>query len=180
MTHNDEIEARNPGRRVSVRGFVAGDEEGLRAMFRQLSPETIYLRFHMPYPHVPEALAVHLARHSGGRSVVAIAGEEVVGHAMYAGEARSEAEAAVVVEDGWQGRGIGKRLLTELARRAAGRGIETLTGVALGENRRVLGLVDAVFAGPRYRIGSGSYDIRMPLEGLRTPARPERESRPAA
>lgn len=165
MTQTGEIQI--PGRTVSVREIGAGDEEGLRAMFRRLSPETIYLRFQMPYRRTPEALAVHLARHAGGRSVVAVAGGEIVGHAMYAGEARGEAEAAVVVEDAWQSRGIGKRLLAELAGLAAGRGIEALTGVALGENRRVLRLVDAVFDGSRYKIRDGSYDIRMPLGSLR-------------
>ena len=155
------------GGAVSVRGLRAGDEEGLRAMFRGLSRETIYRRFHMPYQRVPDFLAVHLARHADGRSLVAVAEGGIVGHAMYAGEARGEAEVAVVVEDGWQSRGVGKKLLAELARRAAGRGVETFIGVALGENRRVLGLADAVFDGASYKISDGSYAIRMPLEGLR-------------
>jgi GNAT superfamily N-acetyltransferase len=158
---------RGAGGSVSVRGLSAGDEDGLRAMFRRLSRETIYRRFLMPYPRVPESLAVHLARHTDGRSLVAVGGGGIVGHAMYAGETGDEAEVAIVVEDGWQSRGVGKRLLAELARRAAGRGVETFTGVALGENRRVLDLVDAVFAGAGYEIRAGSYDIHMPLKSLR-------------
>ena len=170
---------------ISVRELRAGDEEGLRAMFRGLSRETIYRRFHTPYRRVPESLAVHLARHQEGRSLVAVAEGGIVGHAMYAGEVRGEAEVALLVEDQWQSRGVGKRLLVELARGAAGRGVETFTGVALGENRRVLDLVDAVFDGASYKMSDGSYEIRMPLKGLRETAgdtrrRPYRRSRRAA
>lgn len=174
-TSRTRLDAGHP---ISVRGLRAGDEEGLRDMFRGLSRETIYRRFHMPYQRVPDFLAVHLARHADGRSLVAVAEGGIVGHAMYAGEARGEAEVAVVVDDGWQGRGVGKRLLAELARGAAGREIETFTGLALGENRRVLGLVDAVFDGASYKISDGSYDIRMPLRGLRIPAEPRGDSGP--
>ncbi|QIN82079.1 GNAT family N-acetyltransferase [Rubrobacter tropicus] len=169
-----------PSRPVTVREPSAGDEQGLRAMFRGLSRETIYKRFHMPYARVPESLAVHLARHTNGRSLVAVAAGGIVGHAMYAPESRGEAEVALVVEDGWQSRGIGKLLLTDLALRASDQGVEVFTAVALGGNRRVLGLVEAVFDGARYTIRDGSYDIRMPLKGLRSPAEPEGESRPAA
>ena len=77
---------------------------------------------------------------------------------------------ALVVEDRWQSVGVGKLLLAGLARKAAGRGVETFTAVALGENRRVLGLVDAVFAGARHTLRGGSYDISMPLRGLRPAA----------
>ncbi len=160
------------GHSVSVRDLSAGDEEGLRAMFRRLSRETIYRRFLMPYPRVPESLAIHLARHTNGRSLVAVADGGIVGHAMYAGEAGGEAEVAIVVEDEWQSEGIGKLLLAELARKATGRGTQTFTASALGENRRVLGLVDAVFAGARYKFRDGSYEIRMPLRGLKSPVGP--------
>lgn len=121
----------------------------------------------MPYPRVPEALAVHLTRHTGGRAVVAVAGGEIVGHAVYAGEARGEAEMAVVVEDRWQSAGIGKELLAGLARRATGRGVASFTAVTLAENRRVLNLVDAVFAGVSYTARGNTYDMRISLDGLR-------------
>lgn len=165
---------------VRIRELVAGDEEGLRDMFRRLSRETIYRRFHVPYPQVPEAMLVHLANLRDGRSLVAVAGDEIVGHAVYAGETRNKAEIAVVVEDQWQSRGIGKKLLAGLALRADGRGIATFTAAALAENRRVLNLVDAVFAGVRYAAKGRTYDIRIALEGLRSPAGAEDESRPAA
>ncbi len=36
-----------------IRAVSAGDKETLRRMFRRLSPQTIYRRFHTPYPSVP-------------------------------------------------------------------------------------------------------------------------------
>ena len=52
--------------------------------------------------------------------------------------------------------------------------------MALGDNRRVLGLVDAVFAGARHTLKDGSYDISMPLRSLRSVPEPGQEIRPAA
>ena len=167
------------GRQVSVRNLSAADEPALRAMLDRLSRETIYSRFHAPYPRVPEPMLAHLMGYADGRSVVAVAGDDVVGHAMYAG-ASGEAEMAIVVEDGWQSIGVGKLLLAGLALRAAGRGIATFTGLALGENRHVLGLADAVFAGARRTLKDGSYEMSMPLGGLRPAPEGGREARPAA
>jgi GNAT superfamily N-acetyltransferase len=157
-----------------------GDDPGVRAMFGRLGRDTIHKRFHTPYPRVPEPMLAHLMGHGGGRSLVAVAEGEVVGHALYAEGPGGEAEVAVVVEDGWQSQGIGKLLLSGLARRAAGRGVEAFTAVALGENRRVLGLADSVFAGARHTLKGGSYEIFMPLRGLRPATEPGREIRPAA
>jgi GNAT superfamily N-acetyltransferase len=165
---------------IFIRDLSEGDEAGLRAMFGRLSGETIYKRFHMPFPRVPEPMLLHLMGHAGGRSLVAVAEGEIVGHALYAEGSGGEAEVAVVVEDGWQSKGIGKLLLAGLARKAACRGVESFTAAALGENRRVLGLVEAVFAGARHTLRDGSYDIHMPLRGLRSETEPGQEMRPAA
>jgi GNAT superfamily N-acetyltransferase len=165
---------------VSFRNLSAGDEPGLRAMFGRLSGETIYKRFHMPFPRVPDSMLAHLMGHGGGRSLVAVAGDDIVGHALYAEEPGGGAEVALVVEDGWQSMGVGKLLLAGLAREAAGRGVETFTAVALGENRRVLALADAVFAGARHTLKDGSYDIRMPLRGLRPAPKLGQDIRTAA
>jgi GNAT superfamily N-acetyltransferase len=108
----------------------------------------------MPYPNVPGwMLALMLdADHHDKEALVAVAEGEIVGHAMCVrlGDG-SEAEVAIIVEDRWQSKGVGKLLLSELAERARLRGIEFFTGEVLGQNRRMLGLVDAVFADSRTR-----------------------------
>jgi len=100
-------------------------------------------------------------------SLVALVGDEIVGHAIYVrSDSGSDAEFALVVEDLWQSQGVGKLLLSELAGRALHRGVETFTGEVLGENRRVLGLLNAVFVEVNSLMKDGVYHVRAPL---RTP-----------
>lgn len=154
----------------SVRVASAEDAGKLREMFSRVSPQTIYQRFHTPYPAVPNQLLSYMAGLAGydGDSFVVIVGDEVVGQAMYVRDGgHGEAEIAVVVEDGWQSKGVGKILLRKLAREARRRRIEVFTGAALGENRRVLGLIRSVFDKVEIRIEDGSYQLRMPLRTLK-------------
>jgi len=61
---------------------------------------------------------------------------------------------------------VGKLLLSGLSERVRYRGVETFTGEVLGENRRVLGLLDAVFVEVNCLMKDGVYHFRAPL---RTP-----------
>jgi GNAT superfamily N-acetyltransferase len=153
------------GRRVTIRVATPRDDEGLRAMLSRASSESIYRRFHIPFPEVPEWMISLMldADHHTKEALVAVAEERIVGHAMYARlENGSEAEMAIVVEDGWQAKGFGKALLLELEERARLRGVETDTAELLGENRRMLGLA-TVFPGTGYMIRCYTYHVRMPL-----------------
>src|SRR3712207_9226949 len=51
QTHGSRIDTQ-----VSIRVATPRDAERLRTMFSRLSSETIYLRFHIPYPQVPEQM----------------------------------------------------------------------------------------------------------------------------
>ena len=119
---------------VLVRPVALEDEEGLRGMLSRLSRESLYLRFHAPYPRAPEWAVASFAdsNRPDGESLVAVANGEIVGHAMYS-QGADEAEFAVVVEDGWQARGVGKALLRALAARARDRGVEIYGRRAAGE-----------------------------------------------
>jgi GNAT superfamily N-acetyltransferase len=134
-------------------------------MFSRTSSETIYRRFHLPYPEVPEwMLALMLGANHHKEALVAVTEEKVVGHAMYVrlGDG-TEAEIAIIVEDGWQSKGVGNSLLSELARRARLRGVETFTAEVLATNRPMLGLA-AMFAGTEYATADGVCHVRMPLQ----------------
>ncbi len=150
---------------VTIRTATPSDGEGLRAMFSRASSETIYRRFHIPFPEVPERMLKLMldADHHDKEALVAVAEEKVVGHAMYARSGDgAEAEMAIVVEDGWQSKGVGKSLLWELVERARPTGVQTFTAEVLGENRRMLGLA-AMFSGTGYMITGDAYHVRMPL-----------------
>jgi GNAT superfamily N-acetyltransferase len=140
------------------------DTEKLRAMFARSSTETIYRRFHTPFPEVPGWMVSLMldADHHDKEVLVAVAEEKVIGHAMYVRLADDEAEMAIIVEDSWQSQGVGKSLLQELEERAWLRGIDTFTGEVLGHNRPMLGLA-ATFPGTNYATEDGVYHVRMPL-----------------
>jgi GNAT superfamily N-acetyltransferase len=158
--------------RVRIRAASLLDIEGLRGMFARASSETIYRRFHIPYPEVPEwMLALMLdSDHYGKEALVAVAEEKIVGHAMYAGLGEgSEAEMAIVVEDRWQSIGVGKSLLLELVGRARRQGIETFVGEVLSTNQPMLGLA-TVFVGTHHTVEDDVYHLRMPLQTLESTA----------
>ena len=178
QVHGQELRI---GTEVSIRVATPLDSEKLRGMFSRTSPETIYRRFHLPYPEVPEWMIVlMLGADHHKEALVAVAGEKVVGHAMYVGLGEgTEAEIAIIVEDGWQSKGVGKSLLSELARRARPRGVETFTGEVLATNRPMLGLA-AMFAGTEYAMAEGVCHVRMPLHTPGSTPYTERPDRRAA
>ena len=152
---------------IRIRPVSSGDEDGLRAMLSRLSRETIHKRFHLPMPHVPEWMLVYLVDvdHYDNEALVALVGGEIVGHAIYARQEPREAEMAIVVEDRWQSRGIGRLLLSRLAEEAGRRGIEYFTGTVLGENRAALRFFSSVLVKAKFEIKDGMYNLHLPLTG---------------
>jgi GNAT superfamily N-acetyltransferase len=158
------------GGEVLIRESIPEDARGLREMFARCSHETIYLRFHLPLPTVPERTIELLAGagdvHRDSRAVVAVDdGGGIAGHAMYARQRAHEAEMAIVVEDRRQSRGIGKLLLARLAEEAGGRGIEAFTSTVLGENRGALRFFSSVLSKAKFKIREGVYHLYVPLPG---------------
>ncbi len=61
--------------------------------------------------------------------------------ARYARTSPEAADIAIVVGDAWQGKGIGRRLLTRLIEIARARGIRRLEGEMLSENQPIRNLL---------------------------------------
>jgi GNAT superfamily N-acetyltransferase len=151
-----------------VRTVEASDTDALRRLFFRLSPRTIYLRFFRPVRRPAEATLRYLAGvdHDGREALAAVAGGEIVAVARYDRDPDdpTRAEMAVVVEDEWQGRGLGRLLLELLTVVARRRGIDTLTASVLGENTRMLSLARELAPGTSSRIDHGEWVLDMPLE----------------
>ncbi|TXS41772.1 GNAT family N-acetyltransferase [Streptomyces sp. OR43] len=110
------------------------------AMHRRCSPQTLWSRYHRamadPRTYLPALLSrpgsVHLAARGATGRIVAM------GHLM---PDHTSAEAALLVEDSWQGRGLGTRLLHHLGQHARAGGWTTLHGFFLTGDERVEGML---------------------------------------
>ena len=130
---------------IPTRPVQLDDEPRFYRLWPRLSRETVYRRFHAPV-HRLAPDAVHRlvdVDHDLREAVAADVGGEVVGVARYDRSPAdpSTAEFAVVVEDAWQGVGLGRQLLTELIGLARARGVATLTATVQPDNERIQGLI---------------------------------------
>lgn len=127
---------------VATRPVRSEDLAAFERMWGRLSEETIYRRFHAPIRRLSLKLRRYLVDvdHRDHDALVAVAGGEVIAVARYhrCADDPAAAEVAVLVEDAWQGRGLGARMLRELAGLASRRGIDVLTGDVQADNRRML------------------------------------------
>ncbi len=74
---------------------------------------------------------------------------------------------AILIEDAWQRRGLGPLLVARLAAAARDRRVAAFTATTLGDNRPVLRLAGALFAGTQARLEGGEYQLRLRLDALR-------------
>lgn len=155
------------GQRITVRPMHADDVDRLRRLFFRLSPETIWLRFFQPVKPPSERTLRYLAEvdHDQREAIVAIVDDEIVGVARY-DRSRDDpalAEVAIVIEDAWQGHGLGKLLLRRLTTDAVEHGVAAWTATVLGDNRRMLRLAHHLSPGLHSHLEHGEWYLDMPL-----------------
>lgn len=150
----------------ALRVIRAGDEHRLERLFYRLSPESVYRRFFTLYTTPPCGALRKLVDldHDTRDAVVAVVDDEIVGVGRYAAVAPGAAEVAVLVEDAWQGRGLGRRLLTCVAALARVHGFRELTATVLAENRPAIGLLREVFPDGVWTPNGSEYEWRVALE----------------
>jgi acetyl coenzyme A synthetase (ADP forming)-like protein len=158
------------GSTLRLRAPTADDAGALEAFLSALSERSFYLRFH-GLRRVDHGLVEHFLEPDWrDRGVlVGVAGERIVAAAefMRLRDERS-AEVAFAVGDELQGRGIGTRLLEQLARRAAAVGIERFVAEVLPENSAMLKVFqDAGFDVVR-ELESGEIEVRFPIGATET------------
>ncbi len=149
----------------ALRVIDASDEARLERLFYRLSPESVYRRFFTLYSTPPPGALHKLAvlDHDQQDAVVAVVDDEVVGVARYATVEPGVAEVAVLVEDAWQGHGLGRRLLTCAAALARVHGVRALTATVLAENRPAIAMLRAVFPAGVWTSQGTEYEWRVAL-----------------
>jgi acetyl coenzyme A synthetase (ADP forming)-like protein len=153
------------GGTLRLRPPAAADAGALLAFLRSLSDRSLYLRFH-GIRTLDESLAETLVEPDWVErgALVGWLGDRVVGVANYVRlRDPAVAEAAFMVADAEQGRGIGTRLLEQLAGRAAETGITSFVAEVLAENRQML----SVFTGAGFdvvrELEHGEVEVSFPV-----------------
>ncbi|MEV0152368.1 GNAT family N-acetyltransferase [Micromonospora sp. NPDC050686] len=140
------------GTTVQLRPIRPDDAPAIVAMHSRFSERTRYLRYFSPYPRIPERDLRRFVQvdHRDREAFVVLAGDRIVAVGRYErlGPQSPEAEVAFVVEDAYQGRGIGSVLLEHLADAARRYGIVHFVAEVLPANGAML----RVFADFGYQV----------------------------
>jgi GNAT superfamily N-acetyltransferase len=151
----------------TIRPVSSADLDELREMFARSSAETRYLRFFTGGPAVPDHILRRLVDvdHRCREAVVAVVDGVIVGMAGYDRSAAhpERAELAVVVEDAWQRRGLGARLVREVVRLARRHDVDVLVASMLSENQRALRLVHRLSPDAHPRADGPESFVEIPL-----------------
>ncbi|TWD73050.1 L-amino acid N-acyltransferase YncA [Kribbella amoyensis] len=142
------VEGPRPGSGVpDLRRATVDDAEAVVAMHERCSYESRTRRYHVPMPKLTARTARHLSAPAGGASVVAAIEGAVVGMATAAPWEELDGtamEIAVLVEDGWQGQGLGSQLLRRVIQEARLLGADRAVCMVQPENVAMLRTVEGL------------------------------------
>ena len=139
----------------------------LAAFHRRQSPESIYKRFFSPKPELSETDLSHftVVDFVGRAALVVERHGELIAWASYERwTGRDDADAAFMVDDHQQGKGIATLLLEHLAAIARSNGIVRFTAEVLADNRAMLAVFSRAGWPVERRFESGVVDLDFPLD----------------
>ncbi|WP_432053605.1 GNAT family N-acetyltransferase [Streptomyces sp. bgisy022] len=151
------------GRDVTVRRADTSDVPAARDMHRRCSPRTLRMRYHGPVGDADRYLR-HLLGPRFGRTLAAqTASGRIVGlgHLLWDGD---ETEVALIVEDAWQHRGIGRELLGRLVTMAAEAGCAQVYAVTQASNTGMVAAMRGLGLPLDYRIEEGTLVITAQVD----------------
>ncbi len=135
------------GRRIFIRPVKPEDAPLFTALFKVLSPTTIYYRFFGPVKELQPEMLARFTQIDYDREIALVAINEdsetdrMLGVARIIGDPDGmTGEFAVLVGDPWQGKDIGSNLLDKCLSIAKKQNFKTIHGIVLQENRNMLAL----------------------------------------
>jgi RimJ/RimL family protein N-acetyltransferase len=149
-TYNVEETLRN-GMRARFRAIRPEDKEAILESFKELDSETLYSRFFAPKKELSDRELKQLTEVDFNRTVALVITlpvgdrEKIIGGGRYIAfkdaEGADSAEFAMIVEEDYQGLGLGKLILKHLVAIARARGIIKFEAEVLPANDRMLNLL---------------------------------------
>jgi GNAT superfamily N-acetyltransferase len=168
---------------VAVRRARPVDLAALAAFVARCSADTLHRRFHgagaRPVRRELARIAAPTAAH---RSWVAVTTDgQVHGTATLAWSRSGTTEAAFLVEDAWQRRGLGRALFAAVAGEAARAEVDVVVATVQADNDRAVRFLRAVAPGvrPRY-VGGAELDLSIPVAAASVAPAPASASVPAS
>ncbi|MGH3080378.1 MAG: GNAT family N-acetyltransferase [Gaiellaceae bacterium] len=154
------------GTTLRLRPPHVGDTPALIAFFEGLSQQSLYYRFH-GLPSVNEKLVQPFLEpdwHERGHLIAELDGRVIALTTYVRLRDPAAAEVAFVVADEFQRRGIGTRMLEQLAARAGAVGIERFVAEVLAENSQMLRVFEAVGFESTRKLESGTVEVEFRIE----------------
>ncbi|MBA4609238.1 GNAT family N-acetyltransferase [Aeromicrobium sp. Marseille-Q0843] len=149
-----------------TRRATLADIEGVAALHQRCSAETLYHRYQAPLRMpMTTRLARRLVVPDSGMAVVVQSGLDIVGHGLVE-QVEDRWTFHLIVEDAWQGRGIGTMLVKQGAGRARALGAQRLTFVTATANDTLLRTVGRAGFVARVERHDGNVHITVPLTGV--------------
>ncbi len=154
--------------KVFLRPLKLTDESLVRDMFYKLSAESVHYRFFRMIKTMPHKQLQELLRVDYGQDMVLVVLTDktetagMIGIAHYRNDSRTNrAEAAFLVRDDWQGKGIGAQLLESLIEVARHNGIAGFTAEVLADNHSMLRVFHKCGFPIQSSLEDGAYELNM-------------------
>ncbi|WP_416983353.1 GNAT family N-acetyltransferase [Streptomyces sp. T028] len=153
------------GNDITVRRADTGDLEAARAMHERCSARTLALRYHGPVGDADRYLNHLLSPRFGRTLAVWTPSGRIVGlgHLLWDGD---ETEVALLVEDQWQRRGIGRELLERLVAMAVEAGCASVYAVTQSSNTGMVAAMRGLGLPLDYQIEEGTLVITARLDSV--------------
>jgi len=157
---------------VRFRAIKPSDEEDMRKLFYRFSDKAVYYRYFSPIKTMPHMMMQEYVNVDYGHtmSIVGLAGESggvrIIAEGRYAlSKDRPYADVAFVVDEKFQGLGIGSFLLNLLISVARKRGVEGFTADLLVENKPMLKVFEKAPFPLHAVVKGGTYELTIPFSG---------------
>lgn len=165
-----EAIALSDGRRLLLRPIQPRDADTLRRSFQTLTPHDVRMRFMHPLKEITPEYARQLTEIDPDQAFALVLVEaKPPDEALIAAVARTavdddgeEAEFAIIVAPEIRGQGLGRHLMEKLIDWSRQRGLQTIYGFILKENRAMLVLAESL----GFEIGPSDEDMGVVLARL--------------